>query len=275
MSPTPSRPTALPAWTAPLLVIVGVVAMFAGGALFRDLGTRGFLMGSEAMLVLPALLALAAWRIPLARGLALAPLPSRAVLICVGLGGTLWAASLGLFELQYVVWSPPPGYLEGFQRLHDLLKADGSLDTLVSLCAIAFAPAICEELLFRGAVLPALQRGLGATAAALGSAALFGLIHVDFTTGAPSFYRVPFAFAVGLGLAALRLRTGSLWASILAHATLNGITYFAAPLAGTPDGALPDPQPLLGAGLFLGGVVTSALLFALLGRSLTPSRSAA
>jgi membrane protease YdiL (CAAX protease family) len=259
----------LPAWTAPVVVVLGTTALLSGSLVFRGFGMRGFLMGSEALLVVPSLVALALFRIPLGRGLALVRLPRRSLLLCAGLGATLWAASLGLFELQYAVWAPPPGYLEGFQRLHELLKADGVLDSLFSLAAIAFAPAVCEEIVFRGSVLPALDRRFGSLLAALGSALLFGLIHIDAAGDSPSFYRVPFAFAVGLGLAALRLRTGSLWASIVAHATLNGITYFAAPFAGVPDGALPDPRPLLGAGLFAAGILASALLYAALPALLT------
>lgn len=272
--PRSERPTALPAWLPPFMVLTGVLAMGVAPLLFRGVGLRPLLLAAETFLMLPALLALLAVGVPLKQGLAFHRLAPRGVAVCLGLGATLWAASLGLFELQYAVWKPPPGYLETFERLHEMLKPDGPFDALVSLGAIALAPALCEEIVFRGAALPAFLRRLGAAWAVFLTALLFGLIHVEWT-GSLSFYRVPFAFSVGLGLALLRIRTGSLWASILAHATLNGITFFAAPLAEPTAGTLPDAEPLIGAALFAGGVIASAFLYRLLPDSLTRERPAA
>lgn len=269
--PRSNPPLQLPAWAAPVVAIGGYALMNAGALLLRGLGMRPFLVGSELLLALPSLLAFALAGIPVPLGLGLRKLDPKATAVCVALGVAFWAASLGLFELQYTVWKPPPGYLEGFERLHDLLKPSGPLDAVASLAAIALAPALCEEVVFRGAALPALLPRLGAWGAVLGSAALFGLIHVDWTGAWPSFYRVPFAFAVGLGLGELRLRTGSLWSAIAAHATLNGITFFAAPLAQPTNGVLPDPEPWLGAGLFAAGSIAAVWLFTHLRSPLTRS----
>jgi sodium transport system permease protein len=268
VSPDRSR-AAIPALLAPVVVLVGYVLMLAGGFLFRSFGMRPLLVASELLLMTPALLALAACRVSLPDGLGLRPVTSRTAFASVLLGATLWGLSLGLFELQYVVWRPPEGYLDAFRRLHDLLKPAGPADALVSLLAIAIAPAICEEVLFRGVALPAFLRW-GAAVAAAASALLFGAIHLDFTSAGASLYRVPFAFTVGLGLAAIRLRTGALGPAILAHATLNGITFLAAPLASPPDATLPDPRPWLGLGLFATGLVASGIVFTRLLPPLTP-----
>ena len=99
---------------------------------------------------------------------------------------------------------------------------------------------------------------LGACGAILASAGLFGLIHLDATGGAASAltaYRVPFALAVGLGLGLLRVRTGSLWPSLIAHATLNTITFAVAPFADDPSRGLPAPEPWKGAGLLVFGLL--------------------
>lgn len=271
MSPDRSPRTAIPALLAPVVVVVGYSMMILGAGLFRLGDIRAALLLSELMLVAPAILALLAFRIRLADGLGLGVLAPRSVLASVLLGATLWGLSLGLFELQYVVWRPPAGYLDAFQRLHELLRPSGPVDALVSLVAIAIAPAVCEEILFRGVALPALLRW-GAPAAAILSSLLFGAIHLDSAGGGVSLYRVPFACTVGLGLAAIRLRTGALGPAILAHATLNSITFVAAPLTSPPDATLPDPRPLLGLGLFAGGFVLSVLVFTKLLPALTPRR---
>jgi membrane protease YdiL (CAAX protease family) len=178
-------------------------------------------------LALPGLLAVVALGIPLVTGLGLRPsLADRA-----GRGGAaaLWVASLGSFEVQYALWAPPPGYLEAFERLHEIAAAVERGRRLVLVAAIAIAPAVCEELVLRGMVLPSLL--LGGPAAVVISAALFALIHLD-----P--YRSAFTFALGLALGVLRLRSGSLLAPVLAHALVNTITFVAAPFTDDTSGGL-------------------------------------
>jgi membrane protease YdiL (CAAX protease family) len=264
---------AILAGLSPVVVYVGVAAMVSLSLLTRSLGLRPMLVASEVGLVLPGLLLVGLVAAAPAASLGLRRIDRRTALLSLAAGATLWGTSLGLFEVQYVFWSPPAGYLEAFRALHDALRPSGPLDALISVLAIAIAPAICEEALFRGVVLPPLAQFLGGLAAALISAALFGAIHVDFATGV-SYYRVPFAFAIGLGLAALRLRTGSLFPSTLAHATLNTITFLAAPLTDDPAGGLPDPRPLLGISMLLVGAAASLFVIRAI-RPLTRGGSAA
>jgi len=239
---------------APAVVLAGMGAMVFVAPFAFSLGLRPALLISEAALVLPGLLALKAFRMPFSTTLGLNPIPSRTTLLVVATAAALWVMSLGLFEVQYALWAPPPGYLEAFERLHDALRPKDALDALVSVVAIAAAPAICEELLLRGIVLPALRPALGAVGAIVASAALFAFIHMDL-------YRAAFTFTLGLALGILRVRTGSLLAPVLAHALVNTITFVAAPL--TDDnlaGGLPAPRPGLGLSLLAAGVVITVLL---------------
>jgi membrane protease YdiL (CAAX protease family) len=249
-------------WLAPLVVVLGVMAMTFAARPAAPLGLRPALVFSELALVAPGLLVylLAGRR---ARLLGERPgLPWPVALTSILAGVALWVASLGLFELQYSVWKPPPGYLEAFRFLHERLKPAGPLDAIVSVLAIAAAPAVCEELLFRGLVLPSLARPLGAVLATLISTLLFGAIHLDSTTpGEISLYRVPFACAVGVGFAALRLSSGRLLCPMIAHATLNAITFAVAPLSELPaDGVLPEARPALGLLLLAPGAIAATLL---------------
>jgi len=242
---------ALPAPLGPVAVVLGLVAMYACAGVAAPLvGLRPLLIVSEAALVVPGLILLAGFGIPFRDGLALGRVDRRRVILSIAAGASLWAASLGLLELQYVVWQPPPGYLEAFRRLHEALRPADPFDALFSVAAIALAPALCEELLFRGIVLPSFLRALGPAGAVAGSAALFGLTVL---------YRVPFAFAVGVGFGALRLLTGALPPVILAHATLNTITLLATPLVDDPSQPMPDPKPLVGVALLLAGSALTGL----------------
>jgi sodium transport system permease protein len=246
---------------APAALFAGLAAMTVAAGLTAGLGMRPMLIASELALASPALIALA---VGLGRAvMGLAPVPPSVVAIALGSGAALWAASLGLLELQYAVWTPPPGYLQEFQRIHDLLRPHGPLDAALSVLAIAVAPAVCEELLFRGLVLPSLLPLLRTAGAVTASAVLFGAIHLDFSGSGPTLYRVPFAIVVGVGFAFLRLRSGSLIPSMVAHAVVNTIT-FATALQESPAATLPSPRPLLGAALLLAGTTALVWLFSLL-----------
>lgn len=80
--------------------------------------------------------------------------------------------------------------------------------------SVLIAP-ICEEIFFRGFVLPGLLHDLSPTWAILISSLLFAVAHADPGSFVP-------LFVIGLCLAFLRLRTGSSWANILLH-TLNNL----------------------------------------------------
>ncbi len=81
---------------------------------------------------------------------------------------------------------------------------------------IAFLPALCEELLFRGFVLTGLRKDSGPVAAALVSAFFFGINHLDpARLGAVSF--------LGVLLAVLVLRSGSIFPAVLCHFANNGL----------------------------------------------------
>jgi len=262
----------LPAYAAPLLVLAGVAAMTIAAAFTAPLGARPMLIAAELALAAPALVALALprWR----PALALRPVRPSVIALALASGAALWVASLGLMELQYTVWTPPPGYLQEFQRLHDVLRPRGALDAVLSVIAIAVAPGICEELLFRGLVLDALSSRLRTAAAVLLSAVLFGVIHLDPSSSGATLYRVPFAIAVGVGFALLRLRSGSLFPAMLAHALVNATT-FAAALQEPVTATLPAPRPWLGLGLLVGGAAAFAwLLSRLRSTPALPSRAA-
>ena len=245
--------TRLPAVLAPVVVLAGLYAMAGVAPYAFAFGLRPALLISELALVAPGLLALAAVRVPLPAGLGLNPIRSRTALFVAAAAGALWVASLGLFEVQYALWSPPPGYLEQFQRLHEALRPHDPADALMSVVAIAAVPAICEELLLRGIVLPSLLPALGGAGAIVTSAALFALIHWDL-------YRAAFTFTLGVALGILRVRTGSLLAPVLAHALVNTITFVAAPFTEDPSGGLPEPRPLLGLAMLAAGTGLTFLL---------------
>ena len=81
--------------------------------------------------------------------------------------------------------------------------------------AVVLAP-LTEEIVFRGILLSSLDRRWGATAAIVGSSALFAAMHV-------SPYAIPPIFVLSLVLGWLFVRTRSLTVCIVAHAAFNGL----------------------------------------------------
>ena len=114
-------------------------------------------------------------------------------------------------------------------------------------------PAGAALLLMAGAAAPWALGACRAPTPEELSALVFALMH--------DAYRMPFTFAVGLALGALRLRAGSLLPSLLAHATLNSLTFAAAPFLDDPAKPLPDPRPLLGLALLVLGTATTAFVW--------------
>jgi membrane protease YdiL (CAAX protease family) len=249
---------------AVLAYACGLLAMaYTQGYLAGALELRWILIFSEAALALPALIVafLLAERFPELHRFP--PLTPKAALLTVAVGLAFWALSLGVFEAQYVFVKPPLAYLKQFQGLHDTLKPGGPAGWAFSIAAIAVAPAVCEEMLFRGLLTPVFRRAAGSAFAIILSGALFGAIHVDaLADGTRVLYRVPFAFVLGLLLAKLRIDTGSLWPPVIAHATLNATTFCVVVLiAEEPANSLPDPQPFTALGmLVVGSVVARALM---------------
>lgn len=84
---------------------------------------------------------------------------------------------------------------------------------LLGVVCIAAVPAVCEELLCRGLVLREYERYSNA-AAVFGSAAAFSLLH-------NSVPNLVFTFLLGLALALIAIKTGSLYPAMLFHFSVN------------------------------------------------------
>jgi len=211
------------------------------------LGPREMILAGSVLLALPATLALGllrrgSWRPVIGLG----PLSPRMLGFSVLLGSALWILSIGLMELQSLALPPPPEYLELFRGIHQALAPTGALDALVSVTVIAVVPGIGEELLTRGILLPSLLRILRPAGAVAVSALLFAGMHFDL-------YRFLFTLTIGLVLGVVRLGTGSLWPPIVAHVTLNAVTFLVAPLVDDPTQTTYTPEPLVGLGCLVVG----------------------
>lgn len=86
---------------------------------------------------------------------------------------------------------------------------------ILGFLATAVIPALVEEFALRGVVFGLLRR-FGEGFALLVSSVIFGLMHGNLV-------QAPFAFAVGLGLGFVMLKSGSVWTSVTVHFINNAM----------------------------------------------------
>ncbi len=130
-------------------------------------------------------------------------------------GAVLVGLSAWLVIVQLVVpvqeaIAPMPQEL--VRQLEEATTPDAAF--ILVLLAFVVTPAICEELLCRGALLHAFLPRLGPTRAVLLSSLLFALLHL-------SFYRLLPTLLLGVLFAVITLRSGSVVPAMVAHALNN------------------------------------------------------
>ncbi len=102
---------------------------------------------------------------------------------------------------------------------HDVTRMAALIDRPLgwlpfAIVIVATAPLI-EEYVFRGLIQPALISRLGAAPAIAATAVLFAIAH-------GSLWELPLHVLFGIAAGVLVYRSGSLWSSIILHATVNG-----------------------------------------------------
>ena len=167
----------------------------------------------------------------------------------LGLARSTWPAGLrwGAAAAALVGTAYALAYMSGPVR-ESLPDGEGGLGRTALwtvLVVIPLGTVLPEELVFRGLLLALLGRRYGLLAASLLSSGLFGLWHVVPALGGGTanatmasvvgadaagtvvrvVVTVVFTALAGVVLCALRLRSGSLLAPVLAHWTVNGLGF--------------------------------------------------
>lgn len=209
--------------------VVAVLLLLAGGVsssellqeMMNNLGAHvhalmvGNTLGQVVGLALPALL-LAGLHSSRRRAF-LRLRPSDGVLVVLAVMGLAALTPVVMWLGNINSTLPMPDWVEVLERsqmqlIEQLLSADTGL--VFNLVVLALTPAFCEEFLFRGYVQRQAERGLGAVGGILFSGILFGLYHFRLTQALP-------LIVLGLYLAYLVWRTGSLWPAIVVHFANN------------------------------------------------------
>lgn len=201
-------------WFGLLWVALVLLSLWWGGAL----GVRGqVLLNVVGLFLGGSILMIRRYRLDVRRALALrGPHPAVWIAVLVGAPSALLSGS-AIFRLAELVFPVPQRVIEAFSQY--LLPGD--LPLWQVLFFLAFLPAICEEIAFRGVLLYGLRRKLGYVGLALTVGAIFGLFHVQL------FRLIPTAY-LGVILTAVVLLSGSIYPAMLWHALNNAAGLLAA-----------------------------------------------
>jgi len=189
-------------------------------------------------------------------------LPGRSLSERLRLGpGRLGSARLGVALVGFlalsngvhraIVWL---ALFEGttLAQIDQVVREASPIHPLLVWVAIGLAPALGEELLFRGLLLRWLALRLAGPGAVLGSAALFGIAHLDPVHGAA-------AFLLGAYLGALAWRAGSVRAAMLCHGVNNMLAVLGAEGLAPELGGAGDPWQAALALALAAGCLAAAL----------------
>jgi len=188
---------------SPTVVALATVVLLWAGRLLPDAGEVEAALGGY-------LFALAAWVV-------LGPLPLRGSLSLLEwrrswlAAGALWGVGLVLVSAAAYLVSARLLGLE--PPAEQALVGGGGLLRTGLLVGVVLASALLEEWVFRGVLLEGLG-GMTPMAAMVVSATVFAAYHLSL------FQLLP-TFVLGVGLALLVQRTGSLVPAVLAHAVFN------------------------------------------------------
>ncbi len=219
MKPQP-RPTA--AFALTLASIIFPLYFFAQSGMISPSagGRRNLEVIAATQIILFAVLPLlAAWYIKLnlreTFSLELPrPLPAAGSVL---IAASILPVSQLLQQIQFY-WLPPGDALDDLARQQTALFE--GVPVFLLLLALALAPALCEEVLFRGFLLSGLRGRMSDAQTAVCVGLIFGLFH---------FYaiKIPVTAAMGIVLALVCLRTGSIFAAMLVHLAQNGLALLA------------------------------------------------
>lgn len=207
-----------------LFIIVFLILFFVAPLVQSGDLYTGMIISQVLFILVPAIIF---WRVTGVEQVSFArlkPLRLEFVPVIIILSASMWLLNIvyaavvlsGLAGFGY----EPAVLIEPPQNMQDLFRL---------IIVIAVFAGICEEVFFRGAIMPAMEKQ-GTLQAIIFSSLLFALFH-------GSLIRLPNTFVLGLVIALVVIKTGSLWTGILFHFLNNLYSMLFLYLAGQAEAA--------------------------------------
>lgn len=193
-----------------LYLILGIGLLYIGGMVQRQNIYIGLLITEYILILLPSLLYIKLRGDSFRKTLKLNMITFRQVLMVIGI--TIFTYPIAIF-CQVIFL----GILTRFVQVrpHVVPMPEDGFQYLVSFLIIALSPGICEEVMFRGVMLNSYEE-LGYKKSIIITSILFGMFH--FT-----LLNLVGPIVLGIIFGIMVYKTKSIYSSILAHTTNNGI----------------------------------------------------
>lgn len=207
------RDAPTPGMSVFILSVCLLLLFYAGTYVQGRFGLAGVAVTQWLLFLAPTLLMLWYARVRIVSALSLhAPTPSViAAALLMGAGWVVWSQQLTVWQDR--VW---PLKEEIAQEMLKLLNFEHT--SLITLLAVlALSPAICEEILFRGALMSGLRKILPTWALFLFVSLAFGASHLVLQ-------RMTLTAVSGFVLTYMVWRSGSILPGMIVHFIVNGIS---------------------------------------------------
>jgi membrane protease YdiL (CAAX protease family) len=208
----PDRPRGPADWVVPIALVAGLAVVVAARLVATRAGLDGIAVGAAFGAALAVLAVWPARNRPVGRVRSLDRLPTMHRLSVAGAVGVAFGVAL----VGLAVLGPA---LAGVTAVPGIGRPAAPFLSWVGVTIIV---ASAEEMLLRGVLLDRIHRAGGLVPAVILTSAVFALMHVPLY----GWHVVPLDFAVGLGLAGLRLTTRSLIAPAAAHTVADLATWW-------------------------------------------------
>ncbi len=191
--------------------IVVFVLLIIFGSIFQAAHFEiGMILTQVLVILLPAIWLLRRYNINLAVFARLKPLQLKFLPTIILLTISMWLLNMGIAVMLV------SGLMEfGFEPIVVLEPPQTIQEYLGYVIVLSIFAGICEEVLFRGAIMPSLEK-YGLVPAIVFSSLLFALFHV-------SFLNLISTFILGMVMAVIVIKTGSIWGGIVYHMLNNFI----------------------------------------------------
>ncbi|MBN1817844.1 MAG: CPBP family intramembrane metalloprotease [Sedimentisphaerales bacterium] len=175
----------------------------------------GLLISQWLLIAAPPVAALWYTRMDLRREMRLRRPSLRSVIAALLMAAGLWVLIMQLTWWQKRWLPESEAFIREMNKLFQWGQTPGGLALLI--LAVGFSPAVCEELLFRGAILSGLRNRFSPWVAILISGLLFGLMHQNV-------YMLLHTTLLGFALGFLALRSRSIVPPMIFHGVINTTT---------------------------------------------------
>ncbi|NUM54663.1 MAG: CPBP family intramembrane metalloprotease [Candidatus Hydrogenedentes bacterium] len=208
----PPRAVPTPGMSLLVLSVCLLLLFYAGTYIQSNYGLAGVAMTQWLLFLAPTLFMLWYARVSLREALAIkAPAATAfAAALLIGLGWSVWSQQLSVW--QDWIWPFPAALAEEMTKL---LQFDDA-PLIILLLVLAVSPAICEEFLFRGALLSGLRNAMPTWALILFVAVAFGASHLVIQ-------RMTVTAVSGIVLTYMVWRSGSIFTGMIGHVLVNSI----------------------------------------------------